>query len=450
MSERIHNQIWPASGLTPAEEHAAFIVQTLREHGHEAYVVGGAVRDRLLGRAPNDVDVATGATPKQVQKLFRRNVAVGAAFGVIVVVGEEVQTEVATFRIDGGYVDGRRPEGVTFADAREDAKRRDFTINALFYDPVSHEIVDFIGGLTDLKKGIIRTVGDASRRFEEDYLRMLRAVRFSARFQFPLDSAAESAIQEFSGSITQISAERIFSELDKMLTGAQPAEAFELLDRLGLLEEILPELTCMHGVTQPPEYHPEGDVWVHNMLLLRNMVHPCSALAWGVLLHDVGKPPTFEIGSHGRETFPCHAAVGADMAEDILKRLKASNEHIRQVRELVYYHMSFADVKKMRKATLRRMFGRDTFELELDLHRIDCLACHGILDNYVFCLDELAALANEPPVPEPLLRGGDAMALGIAPGPRIGELLRKAQDLQLDGALTSREQALEWLEEQLR
>lgn len=431
------------------ERHACEVVERLRSAGHTAYIVGGAVRDRLLGKTPKDVDVATGATPDQVQSLFPRNVAVGASFGVIVVVSDACQTEVATFRIDGGYLDGRRPESVTFADAREDALRRDFTMNALFYDPLDHVLVDFVDGASDLRRGLVRTVGDPHRRFAEDYLRMLRAVRFTARYRFTLDDASQAAIQALAHHISAISPERIFSELDRMLTGPAPAQAFDLLDSLKLLEHVLPEMAATKGVTQPPQYHPEGDVWVHTLLLLQNMVHPDSALAWSVLLHDVGKPPTFAIGPHGWETFPCHAKVGATMAEEILRRLHASRGLIRKVREIVYYHMSFSDVARMKASTLRRMVSRETFAQELDLHRCDCLACHGLLANYVYCLDELRRLANQPAVPAPLLRGGDVLGFGVKPGPAVGRLLRTAQDLQLEGLLTTREQALEWLQENL-
>jgi poly(A) polymerase len=393
-----------------------------------------------------DVDVATSATPKQVARLFTRTVPVGAAFGVMIVVGDEVQTEVATFRIDGGYIDGRHPDAVEFSDARNDAERRDFTINALFYDPITEEVIDFVGGLADLANGCLRTVGDPVRRFGEDYLRMLRAVRFATRYDFALSAETAAAVGSFADRVGQISAERIYTELTKMLTGPHPDKAIVGLADLGLLEQVLPEVTAMRGVQQPAEFHPEGDVWVHTLLLLSHMAHPCSALAWGVLLHDVGKPPTFAIGDHGRETFPNHASVGATMAEDILRRLKCSNEMIEQVRTLVHYHMSFADVKRMRPATLRRMIGRDTFSLELELHRIDCMACHQKLGNWIFLLDAVRELGDTPAVPKPLVTGRDLLARGMRGGPEMGMLLRTIHDLYLDGQLADRDAALTWLD----
>ena len=434
------------SNPTPAEREAHAIVARLREHGHEAYTVGGAVRDRLLARPPQDVDVATSATPEQVAALFRRTVGVGAAFGVMLVVGDDIQTEVATFRIDGGYIDGRRPDAVEFSDARNDAERRDFTINALFYDPISEQVIDFVGGLADLAKGELRTVGDPVRRFGEDYLRMLRAIRFATRYDFALSADTAAAIATFAKQIGQISAERICTELTKMLTGPHPNQAMSLLESSGLLQEVLPEICAMRGVQQPPQFHPEGDVWTHTMLLLSHMVHPSPTLAWGVLLHDVGKPPTFTIGEQGRETFPSHASVGAEMAEDILRRFKCSRDMIEQVRTLVHYHMSFADVQRMRPATLRRMIGRDTFPLELELHRIDCMACHGKLRNWVFLLDKIRELGDVPAVPAPLITGRDLLSRGMAAGPAMGALLRSIHDLHLDGALADRAAALAWLD----
>ncbi|MFT5128921.1 MAG: poly(A) polymerase [Rhodothermales bacterium] len=433
--------------LTPAEHEAHAIVAQLRENGHDAYTVGGAVRDRLLARQPMDVDVATSATPEQVARLFRRTVPVGAAFGVIIVVGDELQTEVATFRIDGGYIDGRHPDAVEFSDARNDAERRDFTINALFYDPLTEQVIDFVGGLEDLARGRLRTVGDPVRRFGEDYLRMLRAIRFATRYDFVLSADTAAAIAKFAAQVGQISNERIYAELTKMLIGPHPHKAIGALAETGLLEQILPEVTAMRGVKQPAQFHPEGDVWVHTLLLLSHMAHPCPVLAWGVLLHDVGKPPTFEIGAHGRESFPGHASVGAEMAESILRRLKCSKDMIEQVRTLVHYHMSFAEVKRMRPATLRRMIGRDTFTLELELHRIDCMACHQKLGNWIFLLDAMRALGDKPAVPEPLVTGRDLLARGMKGGPEMGTLLRHIHDLYLDGQFADRAAAMAWLDD---
>jgi poly(A) polymerase len=429
------------------EKVALKIADRLHQAGHTAYLVGGSVRDRLLGKSVHEVDVTTDATPDQVQALFDRTVAVGAAFGVIVVVDGDINTEIATFRTDGTYQDGRHPDSVTFSDAEHDAERRDFTINGLFYDPRAEEIIDYVGGLADLDVGVVRAIGDPRKRFADDYLRMLRAVRFTARFDFELEANTRAAVCETAERITGISPERISAELTKMLTGPNPHEAFRLLDETGLLIHILPEISAMKGVKQPPQYHPEGDVWVHTLLLLENMPdNPSPELAWACLLHDVAKPPTFTINKHGREAFPCHAAIGADMTEDILRRFRCSTAFIKDVREMVYYHMAFGDVQKMKRSTLRRMMARPTFDVEMELHRIDCMSCHGSLGNYVFLQDKLDEFANEPPVPEPLLRGKDLIERGLQPGPEFGTILKQIEELQLNDQITDRDAALEWLD----
>ena len=432
-----------------AERHAYDVVARLHEAGHEAYTVGGAVRDRLLGSVPDDVDVTTSATPDVVQGLFPRTYAIGAAFGVVIVVEDDIQTEVATFREDYGYQDGRRPDSVHFSDAEHDAQRRDFTINALLYDPRVGRIVDYVDGLRDLERGVIRAIGDPDRRFSEDYLRLLRAARFAARFDFELDADTLKAITTHAAQDVNISPERIFAELTKMLCGPRPACAFRLLDATGLLAHVLPEIAAMKGVAQPAQYHPEGDVFVHTLMLLENTRHPTPEIAWSALLHDVGKPPTFEIGHHGRETFPCHAKVGAEMTEAILRRLRCSRHFIDCVREVVYHHMSFGEVQKMRPATLRRMLGRSTFNVELELHRVDCMSSHRKLGNYVYLLDELVALRDQPAVPPPLATGRDVLARGIAAGPVVGEILRELEEEQLSGNVTDRDAALVWLDQRV-
>ena len=436
--------------LTAAERGAHGVVQRLRGAGFAAHTVGGAVRDRLLGRAPSEVDVATNATPPQVQTLFAHSHAVGAAFGVIVVLQDDQAIEVATYRSDGAYLDGRHPSSVCFSTAEEDARRRDFTINALFYDPERREVLDHVGGLADLQRGVVRAIGDPRARFSEDYLRLLRAVRFAARFDFALDPATAAAVRALAPCIVEISPERIAQELTKMLVGPHPDVAFRLLHECGLLAHLLPDVARFDGVPQPAEFHPEGDVWRHTLLLLKLLVQPSPALAWGALLHDVGKPPTFARNAQGRETFPCHAELGADLAIAILRRLRCANQLIDEVEALVRYHMTFAEVQRMRPATLRRLLARPSFPAELELHRIDCLASSGRLDNYVFLLDRLHELENQPAVPPPLLTGHDVLALGLRPGPRVGELLRAAQDLQLNGQLADRDAALAWLAEQVR
>jgi poly(A) polymerase len=445
----VHRFACPLPPVSPAEVAAHDVVATLRASGFEAYIVGGAVRDRLLGRPAHDVDVATNATPQQVQRCFPRTIPVGAAFGVIIVLTDTIHTEVATFRAELGYHDGRRPDQVVYATAAEDVQRRDFTINALFYDPATSEVLDHADGLADLRRGVIRAIGEPAQRFAEDHLRLLRAVRFAARFDFALEPATAAAVAAHAGDIVRISAERILQELTKLLTGPRPDRAFALLDGTGLLAHVLPEIAACKGVAQPAQFHPEGDVWAHLLLILRTMVHPCPALAWGCLLHDVGKPPTFTLRPDGREAFPCHAEIGAPMAAAILRRLHASTELVDTVSALVLHHMTFKDVQRMRPATLRRLLARPTFALELELHRIDCSASNGMLDNYVFLLDQLHALANQPQLPPPLLNGRDVLAAGLRPGPLVGELLREAQDMQLAGTLTTRDEALAWLAAQL-
>lgn len=443
MAQYIQHRLAPVSA---AEQAAYGIAHRLQAAGYQACTVGGCVRDRFLGSMPEDVDVTTDATPDVLQQIFPHTYAVGAAFGVVIVRDGNLHTEVATFREDGGYQDGRHPDSVTFSDAEHDAQRRDFTINALFYDPQAEQVIDFVDGLRDLDAGVIRTVGDADRRFGEDYLRMLRAVRFTARFDFELDPTTRAAIIKHAPKITGVSPERIFNELTKMLCGPQPQLAFRLLDETGLLEQVLPEISAMKGVAQPPQFHPEGDVFVHTLLLLEMMVHPTPEIAWSALLHDVGKPPTLKIGTHGRETFPNHNRVGAEMAETLLQRLRCSRQFIDCVRETVYNHMTFAEVQKMRPSTLRRLLGRPDFDCELELHRLDCLSCHRYVDNYVFLLDRLAALRDEPPVPEPLVKGRDLIERGVEPGPVIGEILREFEELQLNSEIITREAALEWLD----
>ncbi len=430
---------------TAAEQAGDAVIAQLHAAGHAAYRVGGCVRDRLLGRAAPDVDVATAAVPEQVQALFRHTYAVGASFGVVVVhAAEGVDIEVATFREDGGYQDGRHPDCVTFCGAAEDAARRDFTINALFYDPSRQTLVDFVDGLADLERGVVRAIGIPAARFAEDSLRLLRAVRFTAELGFVLDPDTAAAIQPLAGTLTRVSAERVFAELTRMLTGRNPAGAFDLLQRLALLPVCLPELAAMPGVPQPPQFHPEGDVWQHTLDMLRGLRAASPTLAWAVLLHDVGKPPTFSM-QDGRERFFGHARTGAAMAAAILERLHASGQLTADVARIVEHHMTLGDVSRMRQAKVRRILGRPTFADDLELHRIDCRASHGDFANYVFLLDALIRLAEEPPIPPPLATGDDVLALGVPRGPRIGRLLREVQERQLEGDLHTREEALAWL-----
>lgn len=416
------------------------ILRTLRENGHEAFLVGGGVRDLLLGRAPKDWDVATDALPARIETLFPKTVAIGKAFGIITVVPDQGNpVEVATYRADSPYADGRRPESVVFTNAREDARRRDFTINALFLDPATGEIRDYVGGRADLDAHRIRAIGDPTVRFAEDHLRLLRAVRFAATLGFAIESATFAAIQQLAPHIHRISAERIRDELFRLLTESRKAgEALQLLRDSGLLKEILPEINAMVGVEQPPEFHPEGDVFTHTKLMLDAMPpNPSLRLALSVLLHDVGKPPTAQLvtlpDGTPRWRFESHAAVGADMARTILERLRAPNALVDDVCAIIAGHMRLADAPKMRASKLRRLLGSPLFEDELELHRLDCISSHAILDVYDFLKTEKTRFAAEPILPSPLVTGRDLIALGHVPGPHFAKLLQEAYDRQLEG-----------------
>lgn len=440
-----------------AREHATNIIRTLRERGHQAYLVGGCVRDLLLGREPADYDVATDATPQQVMDIFPQTFAVGAQFGVVQVPlpksesgepmvgpGEKVPfVEVATFRSDIGYSDGRHPDEVRFSqDPREDVLRRDFTINGLMLDPVTNDVLDFVGGREDLKAGLIRAIGGPEQRFAEDKLRMLRAVRFAARFAYRIDPATMTAIQRLAPQIHQVSRERVREELTKTLTEGRAKPAFELLDSCGLLQEVLPEISEMKGVEQPPEFHPEGDVFVHTLLLLDKLEAGCSkTLAWGALLHDVGKPPTFRVAPD-RIRFDGHVEVGVKMAAEICRRMRFSNEETGQILALVDNHMRFADVQRMKESTLKKFLRLPGFDEHLELHRIDCLSSNGIRESYEYVRAKLASMPAEQIRPQPLLTGSDLIEAGYEPGPRFKEILEAVEDAQLEGRLVSRDAAM--------
>lgn len=416
------------------------ILRTLRENGHEAFLVGGGVRDLLLGREPKDWDIATNALPDRIESLFPKTIPLGKAFGIIVVVPDDGDpVEVATYRADSPYADGRRPESVAFTDAREDALRRDFTINALFLDPATGEIRDVVGGRADLDAHLIRAIGDPAVRFAEDHLRMLRAVRFAATLGFAIEPATFAAVQKLAPNIRRISAERIRDELFRLLTESQKAgDALQLLRDSGLLTEILPEIDAMVGVEQPPEFHPEGDVFIHTRLMLDALPpNPSLRLALSVLLHDVGKPPTAALvtlpDGTPRWRFENHAAVGADMARAILERLRAPNALVDEVCAIIAGHMRLADAPRMRAPKLRRLLGAPTFGDELELHRLDCLSSHAILDIYDFLKAEKEKFASEPVLPPPLVTGRDLIALGHPPGPHFAKILQDAYDRQLEG-----------------
>jgi poly(A) polymerase len=424
------------------EDLALEIVRTLQARGHRALLVGGCVRDRLLGISPKDYDVGTDAQPDAIVDYFPGAQLVGAHFGVVLVRREPgVHVEVATFRSEGSYSDGRRPDRVQFvSDPALDARRRDFTINALMEDPFSGEILDFTGGKEDLAARIIRAIGDPLDRFREDYLRMLRAVRFAARLGFSIEPVTLAAIQAEAHLITRISAERIRDELIRILTEGNARLGFELLDRSGLLEHVLPEVKAFRGVPQPPEFHPEGDVWTHVLLMLGQLEHPTPTLALGVLLHDVGKPPTFAVADRIR--FNGHAEVGAEMTRRILNRLKLPNEPSEQVISLVANHMRFKDVQQMRLSTLKRFLCLPHFDEHLELHRLDCLSSHGYTAAYEFVRQKLEEFKQEELHPPPLLSGRDLIEAGYQPGPKFGRALEAAETAQLEGQIRTREEAL--------
>jgi poly(A) polymerase len=438
------------------KEFAISIIRTLRDSGYQAYLVGGCVRDLLLGREPADYDVTTDATPDEVMRIFPETYAVGAQFGVVLVPlpkdqvtkEENDAVEVATFRSDIGYSDGRHPDQVRYSkDVREDVERRDFTINGLLLDPITNEVLDYVGGRDDLKAGVVRTIGDPERRFAEDKLRMLRAVRFAARFDYAIDPKTFAAIQELASQIDQVSRERIREELTKMLTEGHARRAFLLLDESGLLQEVLPEISKMKGVEQPPQFHPEGDVFVHTLLLLDKLPQPCSpTLAWGALLHDVGKPPTFRIAERIR--FDGHVDVGVKMGQEILRRFRFSNDESEQILALIDNHMRFADVQRMKESTLKKFIRIPKFEEHLQLHRIDCLSSHGDLTSYNFTQEKIATMPPESVRPQPLITGQDLIEAGYEPGPRFKEILGAIEDGQLEGKLTTRTNALAFVQQQ--
>jgi poly(A) polymerase len=442
------------------KDFATSIVQTLRQQGFQAYLVGGCVRDLLLGREPKDYDVATSATPQEVMRIFPETYAVGAQFGVVLVPAPESSSaaesrakshavEVATFRSDIGYSDGRHPDEVRFSrDPREDVARRDVTINGMLLDPASGEVLDFVGGRQDLKDGIIRTIGDPEQRFAEDKLRMLRAVRFAARFGYAIEPGTFSAIQKVADQIQIVSRERVRDELTRMLTEGHARHAFTLLDESGLLKHVLPDISAMKGVEQPPEFHPEGDVFVHTLMLLDNLPNPCPlTLAWGALLHDVGKPPTFRVAPD-RIRFDGHVEVGVKMAEEICRSLRFSNDETEQILALVDNHMRFGHATRMKESTLKKFLRLRAFDEHLALHRADCLASHRNLSTYEFVQQKRAEIPPEKMRPAPLVTGDDLIAAGHKPGPKFREILSAVEDAQLEGRLPSREAALEYVRRQ--
>jgi poly(A) polymerase len=432
------------------EATATRLVERLRASGHEALFAGGCVRDRLLGKEAHDIDIATSARPEEIQKLFPRTVAVGAQFGVIVVLEDGGEFQVATFRSDGAYRDGRHPESVAFTNAEGDARRRDFTVNGLFFDPLTCQILDFVGGEADLRTGILRSIGDPHARFAEDKLRLIRCVRFAASLGFEIEAETWRALVERAPEITAVSAERIRDELVKIFTHPSRVRGFNLLDQSGLLAILLPEVEALKGCEQPPDFHPEGDVFVHTRLMLSLLPERVSTpLVFSVLFHDIGKPPTLHIDETGRIRFNGHESISASMTEKIFARLRFSNAETEATVVGVKNHMAFKDVQNMRVATLKRFLARPTIDDELELHRVDCQGSHGLLDNYDFLLRKREEFSNEPLIPPPLITGRDLIAAGLKPGPPFKKLLDSAQALQLEGGLKTREDALVWLREEL-
>ncbi len=429
------------------EMTARDVVARLRESGHIAYFAGGCVRDMVRDRIPKDFDIATDARPEVVQQLFSRTHAVGVHFGVILVLENNFQFEVATFRSDDAYIDGRHPSAVHFSSPEEDAKRRDFTINGMFYDPVAEKVIDFIGGCADIAAKLVRAIGDPAQRFAEDRLRMLRAVRLATILDYKIDKQTWDALLANAGSINEISAERIRDELIRIFLSPNRARGWDLLDSSGLMRAVLPEIDEMKGCKQPEQFHPEGDVFEHTRLMLRFLPEKVSVpLVFSVLLHDVAKPRTATVDETGRIRFSGHDRMGAEMTEKIMRRLRFSGAEIDATVEMVRQHMVFKDVPKMREAKLKRFIARPTFDDELELHRVDCEGSHRMLDNYEFLLRKREEFASEPIIPPPLVRGDDLIALGLKPGPRFGEILEAVETRQLEGNLRTREEALEWVQ----
>lgn len=399
-----------------------------------------------MGVEPHDYDIATSARPEQVQALFDRTFAVGAHFGVVVVVYASDQFQVASFRSDGVYLDGRHPESVSFATPEEDAQRRDFTINGLFFDPIRDELVDYVNGQRDLAAKVLRAIGDPAARFREDRLRLLRAVRFATTLEFEIEPATWSAMRESAAFIREVSAERIREELVKIFLSPNRVCGFDLLDASGLMKEVLPEIDALKGCEQPPQFHPEGDVFVHTRIMLGLLPREVSLpLVMSVLFHDIGKPPTFAVDADGRIRFNGHDKVGAQMTEELMTRLRFTRAEIDATVEAVANHMVFKDVQQMRVAKLKRFMARPHFTDEMELHRVDCTSSHGALDNYDFLKAKREEFANEPLIPKPLITGRNLMAIGLAPGPHFSEILEAVQSRQLEGTLKTPEEALDWV-----
>ncbi len=428
----------------PPKEKAIFIIKRLREKGHEAYLAGGCVRDFLLGKPPQDYDIATDARPEMIQEIFPRTTAVGSQFGVVLVVFDGEPFEVATFRYDGPYLDGRHPSHVRFGSLEEDIGRRDFTINGMMYDPVNGRVIDLVGGREDLDRCLIRAIGNPEERFREDRLRMVRAVRFAASLGFTIEPGTLAAIQRQASTIKEISWERIGDEITRILTEGHAKMGFELLDSTKLLEAVIPEVHALKGIEQSPDFHPEGDVFIHTLLTLSHLNQPAETFAYGCLLHDIAKPVCFN-REGGRITFYGHPEKGAEMAVEILKRLKRSRAVWEEVARLVRNHLRHTQAPKMRLSTLKRFLGQQGIEELLELTRIDALSANGDLQYYDFCRRKLAEFREEEIHPKPLLTGSDLIAMGFSPGPLFKVILEAAEEAQLEGEIATKEEAMEWV-----
>ncbi len=435
---------------TPSPEQiynaAVEAVQLLKNAGYAALWAGGCVRDQIMGATPKDYDIVTDATPEQTLELFPHSIGIGKAFGVIKALVNGIYFEIATFRQDKGYSDGRHPDRVTFVDEQSDAARRDFTINAILYDPLKELYHDHVNGRADIDASIIRCVGIPADRFREDHLRMLRAVRFANTLGFQIHQDTADAIRQNAHLASGLSAERIQQELTRLFTETKkPGDALLMLHDLGLLQVILPEVAAMKGQEQPPEFHPEGDVFAHTVIMLNMLAAPSSQLIFATIFHDVGKPAT-AVQASDRIRFNGHASKGADMTEEIMRRLRFSSADTETVSYCVRNHMRFIDVQRMRPSTLRKLVGAPTFPIELELHRLDCRASHGDISNYEFLVEFQEKIAAEPVLPPPWLAGRDIIALGVEEGPEIGRLLQKAYDAQLDSKFENRTVLLQWIQ----
>lgn len=450
MPERSHCVNYRQPDVSDVDAGALQILRRLTEAGHYAVLAGGCVRDLLLGRLPGDWDIASDANPEQVASLFERTVPVGERFGITSVLLGGDSYEIARFRREGPYTDGRRPDHVEPAEPRQDAERRDFTINGMFFDPEGDGLIDYVDGRRDLATGVVRAIGDPAARFAEDGLRTLRAIRFAARLGFRIDELTWTALLAVAPTIDRISGERIRDELTRIWTEGQAARGLDLLFDSGLLQRVLPEVAAMKGVAQPAEYHPEGDVWVHVRMMMEAvdaLDEPSPTLAWGILLHDIGKPPTFQPAGveSSRIRFNGHDAKGAEMVVQIASRLRMSNRDRDRIRDLTAHHMRFRNVRQMRPSKLKRFLREEFFPELLELHHIDCQSSHGLLDLYEFCRESLAGHENDSPAlrPAPLLTGQELLDVGYRPGPRFGQIVRWLEDEQLEERLTTKEQALE-------